>query len=137
MLLRDTPIRRKLMTMILGTSGVVMLLTCAAFIGYEYLTARQSAIRQLSTLGEIIAAESTAAVAFDNQEDATEVLSALRAEHPVVGACIYDQRGRLFSRYPADAPASLFPSGPQADGYRFESGHLVGFTPIAQKKGSG
>jgi signal transduction histidine kinase len=94
-------------------------------------------VQQLSTLGQIIASESTAAVAFDNQEDATEVLSALRAERPIVGACIYDKRGRLFSRYPADAAISLFPTAPQADGYSFMAGHLVGFTPIAQKKGSG
>ena len=63
----DRPIRRKLMTMILVTSGVVLVLTCAAFIGYELLTFRRAAVRQLATLGEIIATESTGAVAFDNQ----------------------------------------------------------------------
>jgi len=64
-LFRDTPIQRKLMTMILVTSGVVLLLTCAGFIGYELSTYRGTAIQQLRTLAEIIAAESTGAVAFD------------------------------------------------------------------------
>ena len=72
-LLRNTPIRQKLMTMLLVTSGVVLLLTCATFTGYELLTYRRAALRQLATLGEIIAAESTGAVAFENQRDATEI----------------------------------------------------------------
>jgi signal transduction histidine kinase len=135
-LLRNTPIRQKLMTMILVTSGVVLLLTCAAFIGYELLTYRRSAVQQLSTLGEIIAAESTGAVAFDNPNDATEILAALKAERHIVAACLYDQQNRIFSRYPADAPDRAFPSAPLADGYRFESGHLVGFTPVVQVRGS-
>lgn len=51
MALKDTPIRRKLMTMVLLTSGVVLSLTCAAFIAYELLTFRQSMVRNVSTLG--------------------------------------------------------------------------------------
>ncbi len=132
---RDLPIRRKLMTMILITSGVVLVLTCAAFIGYELFTYRSSAMRQLATLGDIIAAESTGAVAFDNQRDATEILAALKADRHIVRACLYDQQGRVFSRYPANVPDRDLPPTPAADGYRFEGGNLVGFTPLIQVKG--
>src|SRR5437016_2386543 len=118
---QNTPIQRKLMTMILVTSGVVLVLTCVAFVSYELLTYRRTAIQQLSTLGEVIAAESTGAVAFENERDATEILAALKAERHIVAACLYDNRGRLFSRYPAAAPNTLFPAAPQADGYRFEN----------------
>lgn len=124
------------MTMILVTSGVVLLLTCAAFIGYELFTYRRGAVRQLATLGEIIAAESTGAVAFQNQRDATEILAALKAEQHIVAACLYDKQGRVFARYPASSPDEVFPHGPAADGYRFEAGHLIGFTPLVQVKGS-
>ncbi|MEO6005640.1 MAG: ATP-binding protein [Opitutus sp.] len=133
---RNTPIRQKLMTMLLVTSGVVLVLTCATFIGYELLTYRRMAVRQLATLGEIIAAESTGAVAFDNQRDATEILSALKAERHIIAACLYDKNGRIFSRYPADAPANLFPASPMKDGYQFLNGNLVGFTPVVQVEGS-
>ncbi len=135
-LFRDTPIQRKLMTMILVTSGVVLLLTCAAFVGYELLTYRRAAVQQLATLGEVIAAESTGAVAFENQRDATEILGALKAERHIVAACLYDKEGKIFSRYPAVAPDALFPPTPQPDGYRFAAGHLIGFTPVVQLKGS-
>src|SRR5947209_1489319 len=133
---RDLPIRRKLTTMMLVTSAVVLLLTCAAFIGYELLTYRRTAVRQVATIGEIIAAESTGAVAFDNQRDATEILSALSAEHRVVAACLYDKAGRVFSRYPANAPDKAFPRAPEPAGYHFSGGELISFTPVVQLKGS-
>src|SRR5437868_8443969 len=114
-LLQNTPIRQKLMTMLLVTSGVVLLITCATFIGYELLTYRRAALRQLATLGEIIATESTGAVAFENQRDATEILAALKAERHIVAACLYDRQGRVFSRYPADATDAAFPAAPQPD----------------------
>ena len=103
-LFRDTPIQRKLMTMILVTSGVVLLLTCTTFVGYELLTYRRASVQPLATLAEIIAAESTGAVAYDNQRDATEILAALQADRHIVAACLYDRRGHVFSRYPAAAP---------------------------------
>ena len=120
------------MAMILLTSGVVLLLTCAAFFAYEFLTFRQAMIRQLATLGEIIAANSTAALAFDNPDDAQEILAALQAERHIVAASLYDQNGRLFSKYPADLPVTAFPVAPEADGYRFAHLHLAAFQPVVQ-----
>ena len=135
MAFEDIPIQRKLMAIILATSGVVLVLTCATFLTYEFATFRQTAVRQLSTLGEIIATNSTAALAFDNQNDAAEILRALKAEHHIVAAALYDQRGALFARYPVDAPERVFPVRPGADGYRFAAGHLIGFAPVAQGQG--
>src|SRR6266849_1868409 len=110
MSLRDTPIQRKLMTIILLTSGAVLLLTCSAFFVYELLTFRQTTVRQLTTLAEIIAANSTAALAFQNQSDAQEILAAVKAERHIVAACLYDHEGKLFAKYPPDLPASAFPA---------------------------
>src|SRR5437870_5031749 len=100
MSIKDTPIRRKLTAIILLTTGAALLLTCALFFAYEFLTFRQTTVRQLSTLGEIIAANSTAALAFDNQGDANEILAALKAEPHVVAASLYKKDGKLFSTYP-------------------------------------
>ncbi len=135
MAFRNLPIRQKLVTMTLATSGVVLLLTCVAFLGYEFYTFRGSAVRQLSTLGEVIAANSTGAMAFDNQKDATEILAALSAERQITAACLYDRDGRVFARYPANAKPAVFPK-PMEDGSHFVDGHLVIFTPVVQVKGS-
>lgn len=132
MAFKDTPIKQKLTALFLLTSGAVLLLTCAAYFAYEFVTFRQTILGQLSTLGQVIGANSTAAVAFGNERDAAETLAALKAERHVVAAGLYDQDGKLFSRYPANLPADAFPATPERDGYRFERSHLVGFQPVAQ-----
>src|SRR5882724_4055724 len=131
--LRNTPIQRKLMLIILLTSGVVMLLMRGSFFTYEYLTFRQATLRQLSTLGEILAANSTAALAFENEDDARETLSALRAEHHVVAAALYRGNGTLFAKYPGDLSADAIPASPGPDGYQFNHSDLAGFQPVLQK----
>ncbi|WP_438479163.1 sensor histidine kinase [Oleiharenicola lentus] len=133
---QNLPIQRKLMVVIMATSAVVLLLTCSAFLAYEAITFRQGSLRQLSTLGEVIATNSTAVLAFDNAEDATEVLSALRAEKHITEAALYNKDGQLFARYPVSAPDEILPKYPGVDGYRFSEGKLIGFTPVVQVRGS-
>src|SRR6266536_4333217 len=132
MALRDAPIRRKLMTIMLMISGLVLLLTCAAFLIYDLLTFRQTAVRELSTLGKIVAANSTAALAFQNQDDAREVLAALKADRHIVAATLYDRRGRRFAVYQGRRSLVAFPAAPGRDGFRFERSRLIGFEPVVQ-----
>ena len=114
------------------TSGAVLLLTCSAYFAYDIYTFRQSTVRQLSTLGNIIATNSTAALAFDSKAEAVEILNALKAESHVVAASLYDKNGNLFCRYPATLAENEFPQRPDSDGYRFENSFLVGFAPVQQ-----
>jgi signal transduction histidine kinase/ActR/RegA family two-component response regulator/HAMP domain-containing protein len=130
--LRNQSIRRKLMIMLLATSGAVLALTCAAFIAYQYASYRGAARYTVQSIGELIASNSTGAVAFENPSDETEVLAALHAEQRITVAAVYDASGSLFAHYPADAPATAFPPHPAQDGLRFESGMLVDYQPIRQ-----
>src|SRR5215211_6154590 len=114
---KNTPIRRKLMTMILLTSGIVLLFTCSSFFIYEFVTFRQTSIRHLTTVGEVIAANSTAALAFDNKDDAREILSALQVEKDVVAGALYDKTGKLFCIYPEGISAGTFPPTVESEGY--------------------
>ena len=128
---RSRPVRRTLITALLLTSGAAMLTSAVAFCAYDFFTYRQSTLRNLGTLGAAIAANSTAALAFDNPDDAREVLAAFRAESHVVAAGLYARSGKLFASYPAKSvtlPAEL--SAP--DGYRFEHGQLIGVQPVVQ-----
>ena len=132
MQLRTQSIRRKLMIMLLVTSGAVLALTCAAFIAYQYQNYRGAARYSVQSIGELIASNSTAAIAFDNPSDETDVLAALHAEQRITVASVYDAGGALFAHYPANAPAAAFPPHPARDGLRFESGMLVDYQPIRQ-----
>jgi len=132
MAIRDWPIKRKLTAILLLISGLVLLLTSAAFVTYEIVTFRQTIRSQLATRSRILAANSTAALAFANEADAREILGALKYDPHMVAAALYDRNGRILATYPAAPSADLIPAAPQPDGYRFEGGHLVGFTPVAQ-----
>lgn len=129
----STPIQRRLMTMLLVTSVTVLLITCAAFTAYEYLSFRRTTLQQLSTIGEIVASNSTAALAFENPDDAEEILRALAAEPHIVAAALYSDSGRLFAYYPAGIDVSQLPAGPGPDGLRFESGAAIGLIPVVQQ----
>ncbi|MGH7956399.1 MAG: PAS domain-containing protein, partial [Opitutaceae bacterium] len=132
MRIQDVPIRRKLMLIILIISLAVMLLMGGAFFVYEFLTFRKTTVRQLTTLGEILAANSTAALAFRNESDAGEILSALKAERHIVAAALYDRDGRLFSRYPDGLPDAAFPAAPGEPGFALVGTHVTGFQPVVQ-----
>jgi signal transduction histidine kinase len=132
MSLSDWPIKRKLTAILVLISGLVLLLTSAAFVTYEVVTFRQTIRTHLATRSRILAANSTAALAFANAADATELLGALKYDPHMVAAALYDQDGRVLATYPAGAPADLIPAAPQPDGYRFEGSRLVAFTPVAE-----
>src|SRR5580704_15020965 len=125
-------IRRTLITVILLTCGAVMLITSAAFFAYEYVTFRQLTVRNLMILGKAIAANSTAALAFDNPDDAREVLSAFKAQPHVTMARLYLSDGRLIASYPESAAAAGLPQAADKDGYRFADGLLSGVQPVVQ-----
>ncbi len=130
--IRNWPIKRKLTAMLMLISGLVLLLTSAAFVTYEVVTFRQTIRTHLATRSRILAANSTAALAFANEADAAEILDALKYDPHMAAGALYDKGGRVFATYPARPAAGLIPAAPQPDGYRFEGGRLVGFTPVAQ-----
>jgi len=132
MAFKDIPIQRKLMTVILITSGAVLLLTCTAFFGYEYVRFRRNVISQLATLGEIVAANSTAALAFDNKEEAGQILATLNARPNIEVACLFDKNGKLFVYYPADKLPGIPDDKLKSDGFFFEDSYLVAIQPVMQ-----
>src|ERR1700730_6943132 len=130
--LRDLPIKRKLILVILLTSTFALWLMGTALISYEFITFRRGLAVNMSVLARIIGANSTAALAFDDAANGREILAALSAEHQVTAAALYDQKGDLFARFPESLPRNQFPSRPGPDGDQFNRNHLVIFQPILQ-----
>lgn len=113
-------------------SGTVLLLTCAAFFTYEYITYRDITRRELQTLGQITASNITGALAFDNKEDAVEILQALKTQKHIVAACLFDKNGNLFASYPSPLPSKFLPSAFGVNGYRFKKNYIEGVEPVIQ-----
>lgn len=132
---KHSTIRKKLMRTVLITSGVVLVLTCASFFGYEFFTYRETARHDLATIGKIIANNSSGSVAFLNYEDANEVLQALHAEGDITAACLYDKDGNIFAKYPNTSPlvSADVPDHPGQAGYKIQHGIIEGFEPVMQK----
>ena len=131
--MKDTPIRRKLMSVIMLTCSVILLLMCSAFIIIEFFSFRDTVKNNVSVLGGVIASNSSAALAFDNAEDANEILSALESDKHIVAACLYDANGKLFAKYPKNISTQSLPIKPQISGYRFEKEFLIGFEPVKER----
>jgi signal transduction histidine kinase/ActR/RegA family two-component response regulator len=126
-----TPIRRTLMTVILLTCGAALLTGSAAYCAYDFLSSRRQTLQNVATLAGVVAENSTAALAFENPDDAREVLAAFRAEPHIRTARLYTTRGALFASYPAADTAARTEAPPQ-DGYRFEAGFVIAVQPVVQ-----
>ncbi len=130
--LNNVPIKRKLTTVIMLTSSVVLLLTAAVFISYEVITLRGNLVRNAQTIAQIIAANSTVALSFDDEKTGTEILSKLRAERSIVLASLYTRDGRMLAHFPNGDPPSAFPPSPGKIGTVFEGASLKVFFPVQE-----
>ena len=99
MLFRDIPIQKKLLRVIFLINGIVLMVTCLTFFIYEFYTFRKGITEKVSTIGEITALNSTAALAFDDHEAANEILASLKKEGHITNACLYDKKGKLFAQF--------------------------------------
>ena len=127
-----TTLQRKLVIAIMLTSTTALVLAGAALVVREAVSLRQLLGTELSTRAGILAGNSTAALAFQNPEDATQVLAALKTDPSVVAAALYDDRNRLFATYPEGAAPPLVPAAPGSPGNHFEKQHLFVNQPVVE-----
>src|SRR5436305_14720598 len=99
-MLRNVPIKRKLTWAMLLTGGSLLLLTSVAFMTYGVITARRNLVQNLKILAEITAANAGAALQFEEQKTANEILSKLQAEPTVLKAALYTRDRKILAHYP-------------------------------------
>jgi signal transduction histidine kinase/CheY-like chemotaxis protein len=131
---RAVPLRRKLSVITLTTCGIALLITTTLFLAGELVAIRQSSLNQLRTLSEAIASNSTAALAFENPDDASGVLHAFRSDPHIDAAALYKVDGSLFATYPQSESAAALPPTPGRLGFRFEGSHLIGVTEVREER---
>src|SRR3984957_16332439 len=123
-------IRSRLTRMLLLSSCAVLAITSSAFCAYEFLNFRESSVQQLEILSQAIASNSTAALAFDNAEDAAGVLGAFSADPHIVAAALYDAHGKVFATYPKGLAAARIPAQAGASGHHFTRSALIRVQPV-------
>ncbi|MBI2821701.1 MAG: HAMP domain-containing protein, partial [Acidobacteria bacterium] len=123
-------ISRKLTAIIMLTSGLALLLAGIAVVLSDTVLYRNSIRRDLRALATIVADNTTAALAFENPDDARETLASLSVRTHLVQSCIYTVDSRVFARYIRQDSSSECPSTIEVDSERIAGGHLHLFRPI-------
>jgi signal transduction histidine kinase len=130
-LLRDVPIQRKLTIISMLTSGLALLVAGLAFVAYEQVVFRGSMVDRLSITASMVADNSSAALTFNDPASAAGTLKSLGADPHIVGAAIYDEKGKVFAIYRRAGWAGDFEApSVEREGHRFGGGHLRLFRAI-------
>lgn len=97
--IRNYSIRRKLMTIMLITAGVVLLMVSLAFFVNSALSFRTMMLNDQRILANIIGSNTAAAVTFNDQKAASETIEGLSANPHVIAAAVINSSNKLFAFY--------------------------------------
>lgn len=97
---RNMPLRRKLLLVVLATLGVALLLISILMVSIDRRAATKSLREEIQVLARVIADRSQAALLFGDKQMAVDNLNALSVKSSIISACMYDEYGTLFARYP-------------------------------------
>jgi two-component system, sensor histidine kinase and response regulator len=117
---RDLSIRRKLTLAMVITSGVGLSICGCAFFFYQAISERAATVREVTTIADVVAAQSAAALAFSDARAAAETLQAFHMDQEVAGAELLDPSGRELARYGESLP----PPGARAQSVRVGDGYV-------------
>jgi len=127
---RSLRISTRLILLQLLTASIVLVFCALVLMFNSTRLRRESVVRELASIAQLIARGSDAAVVFLDQDAASELLRSLDVEANVVNAWIRDRDGKLFAVYAkpgfGDAPPVAGPPGSA----RFEEGFLTLTEPI-------
>src|ERR1700759_3880937 len=94
--LQRAPIRQKLMLIAVLTTAGTLLLAGTAIIYFNMVRFKEEMKRDLTSLADIVAQNSTAAVSFQDSAAEMDTLSSLKARPAIEAAAVYDRQQRLF-----------------------------------------
>ena len=98
-LFENLPIKQKLIIIIMGLSALMLAGGFSLVVIEKYYSYRTALVHNIGTLADALGANSTAAIAFNDETTANEILSALSVEPNIVVATIQKNDGKLFAHY--------------------------------------
>jgi signal transduction histidine kinase len=98
-LVRFISIRAKLIAIVMVTTCVALLFAGGGLAFFEIDSHREALRKEMTTIAAILGENSTAALTFDNAEDAEGVLAALASQTEILAGCLYGGEGLLFASY--------------------------------------
>src|SRR6266568_3616380 len=92
-------IKRKLIAIILLTSGIALTVASLVFVINEAIIFRKGERQELAALADILGNNTSAAVAFNDQQAAAEILTSLRAKPQILAAYVIARDGTILAKY--------------------------------------
>jgi len=124
-LFSNLSIKRKIIVLAMFSTGMALLVACSMFMAFDVMMCREEMIKSLKMHAAIVGQNSTAALSFNDGNDARQTLTSLRADPHVVDACIYGTDGKVFATYSGrDGAQAKVPEKIPEEGYRFADQHL-------------
>jgi len=118
---------------IMTISAISLLVASAAFVITDRTNTLQSAAQELRTLAQIIAANSNAAILFNDRTAAEENLDFLKQQTHIQAAAVYGNNGETFAVYKKPGIDVTIPEpGMQPENIFFWKNHIDLITPIIQ-----
>jgi signal transduction histidine kinase len=121
---RDLSITTKLSLLVLLAGGVALALATICFVWDDVAMIRASTVEKMTILANVLASQSTAALDFQRNDDATELLNSLKTDPSVESACIYDAKNKPFATYSKPGQDFQPPPAPREMGPQFIDGYL-------------
>src|ERR1044071_8000084 len=129
------PLKWKMTLILMATSVFSLLVACAAFVWYDNYLFRQSMVRDVETLANIIREGSKDAVASRNRALVDKTLAELSKGEQIVAAAVYAANESVISSYLKKDSGESIPAKPSRLQNSFEGDHVVIFRPILSDRG--
>ncbi len=96
--IRQFPIQRKLRLVVLATCTAALCVASSALFALQFYFFKRDFHRDLVSVAEIIASNSTAALSFEDAEAAGENLASLRAKPQITGSALVLRDGKVLAQ---------------------------------------
>jgi two-component system sensor histidine kinase/response regulator len=124
-------LRHKITYVIMINTFAALCVASIGFAEYGVYRFKQMQMQDLNTLANVMATNSTAALAFKDQKSAGEVLQALSAKPHILAAAIYAPDGRPFAVYHRQTSKGIYTPPPvENESSRFTSDRVLIFQKI-------
>jgi methyl-accepting chemotaxis protein len=128
---RGGSLQRRLVLLVVGTTGAGLLAAGAALLALDLTAFRRETVEHVSILAEVIGANGVASLALRDADSARETLASLGADPHVVAAELYTLEGAPFAAFVRDGVAHDYPFPPaRAEGESLSWRRLAVFREI-------
>lgn len=127
-------IKKKLITLIMVTTISALLTMSITVIVVDQKSAKTSMVERLDTLSRIIAEKSIAALRFNDEEVARNMLKSLKQDSSVLEACTYNSSKELFALYSKSGSLKECQKYATSESMVFSKNHLHLSVPITLKE---